>query len=73
MWLPGDACAQDFNVFAMLPIPVEPPTHASEDCLFLNVWTPTLDANAKLPVMIWIHGGGLFFGLLYKLLHFFRK
>ena len=31
----------------------------SEDCLFLNVWTPTLDKNANLPVMVWIHGGSL--------------
>lgn len=30
-----------------------------EDCLFINVWTPTLQANAKLPVMVWIHGGYL--------------
>ncbi|KAG7277862.1 hypothetical protein CRUP_001314 [Coryphaenoides rupestris] len=30
-----------------------------EDCLFVNVWTPTLQADAKLPVMVWIHGGSL--------------
>ena len=29
----------------------------SEDCLFLNVWAPAR-AKAKLPVLIWIHGGG---------------
>jgi para-nitrobenzyl esterase len=29
----------------------------SEDCLYLNVWTATLDPAAKRPVMIWLHGG----------------
>ncbi|HTY94055.1 MAG TPA: carboxylesterase family protein [Steroidobacteraceae bacterium] len=29
-----------------------------EDCLVLNVWTPTLDRARKLPVMVWLHGGG---------------
>ncbi|XP_070546430.1 neurotactin-like [Ptychodera flava] len=31
----------------------------SEDCLFINVWTPTTDKNANLPVMVFIHGGYL--------------
>jgi len=30
-----------------------------EDCLSLNIWTPKIGPNAKLPVMVWIHGGGL--------------
>jgi para-nitrobenzyl esterase len=29
----------------------------SEDCLYLNVWTPASRANARLPVMVWIYGG----------------
>ncbi|MCW8194854.1 carboxylesterase/lipase family protein [Proteobacteria bacterium 005FR1] len=29
----------------------------SEDCLYLNVWTPGLDSG-KRPVMVWLHGGG---------------
>lgn len=33
--------------------------NSSEDCLFLNVWKPANStANSKLPVMVWIHGGG---------------
>jgi para-nitrobenzyl esterase len=33
-------------------------TEQSEDCLYLNVWTRTLQASARQPVMVWIHGGG---------------
>ena len=33
-----------------------------EDCLGLNVWTPAKSASDKLPVMVWIHGGGFVIG-----------
>jgi len=38
------------------------PGGMSEDCLVLNVWTPTLDPNAKRPVMVYLHGGGFYAG-----------
>jgi len=42
------------------PQAVSDDTPMSEDCLGLNVYTPALDE--KLPVMVWIHGGGLING-----------
>jgi para-nitrobenzyl esterase len=35
---------------------------ASEDCLYLNVYSPTLDSAARLPVMVFIHGGSFVTG-----------
>jgi para-nitrobenzyl esterase len=34
----------------------------SEDCLVLNVWTPTLRPGGKRPVMLWLHGGSFTVG-----------
>lgn len=35
---------------------------ASEDCLFLNIWSAAKDAGERRPVMVWLHGGGFQFG-----------
>jgi para-nitrobenzyl esterase len=50
--------------FGPPPAPGAPPVPApSEDCLFVNVWRPASAApGAKLPVMVWIYGGGFVFG-----------
>lgn len=42
-----------FNSWRPDPVPA-----LSEDCLFLNVWTPELRDGGKRPVMVWFHGGG---------------
>jgi para-nitrobenzyl esterase len=34
----------------------------SEDCLTLNIWTPSLDRSARLPVIVHLHGGGFYGG-----------
>ena len=47
----------DPNAFYSKEWHVDPDIPMSEDCLYLNVWTPAKSADEKLPVMIWIYGG----------------
>jgi carboxylesterase type B len=43
---------------ASLDLAVADNGEGSEDCLFLNVWTPSNATSGPLPVLVWFHGGG---------------
>nr|WP_240653229.1 carboxylesterase family protein [Sphingomonas crocodyli] len=72
-WRPPEAHApwpQVRNATAFAPICAQTttlgvfsgPRNANEDCLYLNVFTPTARPPARLPVIVYLHGGGNFTG-----------
>ncbi|MCW2393790.1 MULTISPECIES: carboxylesterase/lipase family protein [unclassified Sphingobium] len=50
------------NPYALAEGDVGLQTFESEDCLALNVWTPSVNDDARRPVMLWLHGGGFWSG-----------
>ena len=55
----GNACVQAPGSFGFYQKEFYPePKVMSEDCLYLNIWTPAESADEKRPVFFWIHGGG---------------
>lgn len=57
---PGAAANTDFLKFlgSLFSSTGKPESGESENCLFLNVWTPDASHQRKRPVMVWLHGGG---------------
>ncbi len=55
----GKACMQEPGLAKQMGYEGE----LSEDCLFVDVWTPARAAGEKLPVIVWIYGGGYFSGM----------
>jgi para-nitrobenzyl esterase len=53
----GSQAAQGPSILSP-PRPIE----TSEDCLYLNILTPAKNKTDRLPVMVWMHGGGFEFG-----------
>ena len=56
---PWEGIRETRQYSATCPQPASPaPLNMSEDCLYLNVWTPAQRSDEKLPVMVFFYGGG---------------
>lgn len=64
--VPGNTCTQRVSGLTSFFAPMaqaygsnfeQPPIRSSEDCLYLDVWTPEWPVKQALPVMVWLHGG----------------
>ena len=53
------SCVQDVSIGKLFGAPEA----TSEDCLYLNVWTPAKAAGERRPVMVWIYGGAFSSGM----------
>lgn len=58
---------EDPNAFYSKEWHVDPEILNSEDGLYLNIWTPANRPGERLPVMVWIHGGGMQEGYSYEM------
>ena len=68
----GELTCAEYRDIAMQPVRIDEELYGreyfqntdprSEDCLYLNIWTPAKSTEDKLPVFFWIHGGAYYGG-----------